>query len=72
WIDVVVEDVALEQVDYFGRRVNADWLFQFAEQIVNKDRQAGDVIHVRMRYDNIADLPPLSLIRRDANAAGVD
>src|ERR1700694_1463733 len=43
-IDIVIEDVALQQIDHLSSSVNADWLFQFAEKIIHKNRQAGDMI----------------------------
>jgi hypothetical protein len=52
--------------------MNADWLFELAEKIVHKDRQTGDVIHVGMRDDDVADLAPLVIVQRNPDAARVD
>jgi len=34
--------------------VNANWFGQLGKKIVNEDWQARDVVHVRMRDDNVA------------------
>ena len=72
WIDSVVEDISFQQFDYFGRRVDADRLMKVTEQVIDKDRQAGDVIHVRMGDNHIADATLLRVAKRNSNTAGVD
>ena len=52
--------------------MNAYGLFQFAKQIVDKDWQARDVIHVRMRHDHVADSAALIFAEGDTDAAGID
>jgi len=52
--------------------MNAYGLFQFAKQIVDKDWQACDVIHVRMRHDHIADRTALIFTEGDTDAPGID
>ena len=52
--------------------MNPDGLFQFAKQIVDKDRQAGNVIHVGMRHDYVAHRAALCFVQRNAEAAGVN
>ena len=71
-IDIVVEYISLEQIDYFLGCVNADWLFNFREKIVHVNRQAGDMIHVRMRDDHVAHLAALRVRQSDPDAAGVN
>jgi len=71
-IDIVVEDISLEQIDYFLSCVNADWLFNFREKIVHVNRQAGDMIHVRMRDDHVAHFAALYFRQSDPDAAGVN
>ena len=71
-IHAVVEDVALQQLDDFGRRVDVNGLREFAKQIVDINRQAGNVVHVRVRDNNIAHGLPLRFGKSDADAAGVN
>ena len=52
--------------------MDADWLLQLAKQVIHEDRETGNMIHVRMCDDHIADRPPLSFGESDANAAGID
>ena len=52
--------------------MNTNGLAKFAKQVINKYRQAGDVIHVRMGDDYIADRTPLGFTQGDADAAGID
>jgi hypothetical protein len=52
--------------------VNADRLFQFAEKIVNKDGQTGNMIHMRVRDDYVADLTALGFVKRNADTAGIN
>ena len=52
--------------------MNAYGLFQFAKQIVDKDWQAGDVIHVRMRDDHVTDRAALIFTEGDTDAPGID
>ena len=52
--------------------MNANRLFQFAKKIVDKDWQAGNVIHVRVRNDDVADLAALGIVKRNADAAGIN
>ena len=52
--------------------MNAYGLFQFAEQIVDKDWQARDMVHVRMRHDHVADRAALIFSEGETDAAGID
>jgi hypothetical protein len=52
--------------------MNANRLFQLTEKVVNKDRQARNMIHVRVRDDNVADLTPLGFVQRNADAPGIN
>ena len=52
--------------------MNANRLAKLAKQVINKYRQAGDVIHVRMSDDHITDRTPLRFIQGDAYAARID
>src|SRR5439155_14770592 len=71
-IDIVVENIALQKIDNLLRCVDADRLFQLAEEFVNEYRQAGNMIHMRMRDDDIADGSALRFSRRNTNTTGVD
>ena len=71
-IDVVVENITLQQIDYFLGSMNANRLSQLAEEIVNKDWQACDMVHVRMSDNDVAHGLPLCFRQRKADAAGVD
>ena len=70
-INVVVEDVALEKGHDFLSRMYSDWFRQLAKQIINKDRQARDVIHVRVRNDYVAHGTSLRVAQRQTNTACV-
>lgn len=72
WIDVIVENIALQEVDDFLRSVNPDWLGQFTKKIINENWQARDVIHVGVRDDNVANGLTLSLSQGEADTAGID
>ena len=52
--------------------MNTNGLAKFAKQVINKYRQAGDVVHVRMSDDNVTNRPPLGFVQGDANAARID
>ena len=52
--------------------MNAYGFFQFAKQIVDKDWQACDVIHVRMRDDHVTDRAALIFTEGDTDAPGID
>ena len=71
-IDIVVENIALKEFDYFVGGVNANRLSQLAKKIINEDRQARDVVHVRMRDDNVANGLSLTLGQRETDAARID
>ena len=47
-------------------------LLQFGKQVVNEDRQAGNVVHVWVRDNHIPHSSALSVSRRDADTAGID
>src|SRR2546422_9404941 len=66
-IDIPVEDVPLEQVDYYLCRMNANRFLQTCEEVVNKDRQTGNVVHVRMRDNDIANQLTLFVRQRDGD-----
>src|SRR3954464_13647206 len=72
WIDSVVEDISFQQFDYFRRCVNADRLMKITEQVINEDRQAGDVIHVGMRDNHVANALLLYIAQRNSDRAGVN
>ncbi len=74
-INSPVEDVALKQFDYFFRCVDAHRLFDHCKDVVNEDRERGDMVYVRMCDDNVAYVGALlvcdgereaSCIKRDA------
>ena len=71
-IDVVVENITLQQIDYFLGSMNANRLSQLAEKIVNKDWQACDMVHVRMSDNDVPHGLPLCFRQRKADAARVD
>ena len=71
-IDIVVENIALQQIDDFLSRVNPDWRFKFAKEVVHEDGEAGDVIHVWMRDYDIAHAAPLRFSKGDSDTAGID
>ena len=52
--------------------MDANRLTQLPEYIIDEYWQAGDVIHVRMRDDDIADATLLRFVKRNADAAGID
>ena len=52
--------------------MNTNGLAKFAKKIINEYRQAGDVIHMRMGNNHIADGALLGITKRNANAAGID
>jgi hypothetical protein len=52
--------------------MNAYGLFQFAKQIVDKDWQARDVIHMRMRHDHVADRAALIFAESETYAPGIN
>ena len=72
WIDRIVEDVELKQLNDFSRCVDPNGLLQFRKQVVDKDRQAGNVVHVRVRDNHITHSSALSLGRGDADTAGIN
>ena len=61
-IHVPIENVTLEQVNHLLRGVNANRLFQRGKEIVDVDRQARNVVHVRMSDNDIADGLPLESV----------
>ena len=71
-INDIIEDVGFKQFDHFRRRVYAHGLAQLAKQIVYEDRQAGDVIHMRVGDDDVTHGPLLRVGKRNANTAGID
>ena len=52
--------------------MNPDRLLQFTEQIIDKDRQAGDMVHVSVGNDYITHAVSLLLVERYPDATGVD
>lgn len=52
--------------------MNANRFAKLAEQVVNKYRETGNVIHVRMGDNHIAHAALLRVAERNPNAAGVD
>ena len=50
----------------------ADRFLEFAEQIINKDGQAGDMIHVGVGHDYIANSALLRFTQRNADTPGVN
>src|SRR6185369_15725547 len=71
-VDVVVENVTLQQIDHFLRSVNANRLSELTKKIVDKYREARDVIHVRMGHDNVAYGATLLFGQSQSNAAGIN
>ena len=71
-IYVVIKNIALKQTNDFFSRVYSNGLSQLAKQIIDKNRQAGDVIHVRMRNNYVSHGAALRVGERQANAARVD
>src|SRR6185503_12764406 len=72
WIHVPVKDVALEESDHFLSRVYLYRFLQTRIQIVDEDRQTCDVVHVRMRDDDVFDFGALLVGQRNGDATGVD
>jgi hypothetical protein len=70
-IDAVIEDIALQQTDDLLSGMNPNRFSQFAEKIIDKNREARDVIHVRVRHDNVAYGLALSLGQRESYAARI-
>ena len=52
--------------------MNANWFAQVAKKIVDKDWQAGDMIHVWVSDDDVAHRALLRFGERNANAARVN
>ena len=52
--------------------MNTNRLRQFSKQIVDKDWQAGDVIHVRMCDDHVANGVALLFAEGNADTSGID
>ena len=52
--------------------MDAHRLFQTGEKVVNKDREAGDVVHVWMGHDDVAHLLTLRVAQGDGHAARID
>ena len=52
--------------------MDANWLAQLTEQIINKYRQTRDMIHVRVSDDDVAHAALLRIAKRNTNAAGID
>ena len=52
--------------------MNTNRFVKLAEEVINKDRETGDVIHVRMGNDHIAHAALLGVAERNPNTAGVD
>src|SRR5215211_8895723 len=71
-IEVPVKNVTLEQSDDLLRCVDAHRLFQTRIKIVDKNRQARDVVHVRMRHDYVSDFGALLVVQSDGDTAGVN
>ena len=52
--------------------MNPNRRFKLAKEVIHKNWQAGDVIHMRMGDDNVAHAPPLGFSKRDSDAAAID
>jgi hypothetical protein len=72
WVYIPVENIALKGIDYNLSCMDSNRLFQAGKQIVNKDREAGDMIHVKMSNDDVSHGLTLCVTQSDRNAAGVD
>ena len=53
-------------------RVNAYRLFQTRIKIVDEDRKTRDVVHVRMRHDDVSDCVALLVVQSNRDTAGVN
>src|ERR1051325_10347352 len=71
-VNVPVENVAFEEPDDFLSRVDTHRLLQTRVKIVYKDRETRDVVHVRMRYDDVSDFGVLLRVQSDSDTAGVN
>ena len=52
--------------------MDANWLAQLTEQIINKYRQTRNMIHVRVSDDDVAHAALLRIAKGNTNAAGID
>jgi hypothetical protein len=52
--------------------VDAHRLVQRGIEIVDEDREAGDVVHVRVRNDDVPDFGPLFVCKSNRDASGID
>src|SRR3954454_25179868 len=71
-INRVVEDIRLQQIDDFLSCMNPNWLFELTKEIVNKDWQTGDVVHVRMRDNHVPHRLALGFRKSNPKTAGID
>src|SRR5213076_2471376 len=71
-IDSPVEDIALKQVNDILGSMYANGAVKETEKVVNENWQAGDVIHMRMRNDDIAHMVALPIGERDGEAASIN
>ena len=59
-------------MDNLLRRVNSHRLLQTRIKIVDEDWQTGDVVHVRVRNDDVFDFGPLLVGQSNRDTAGVN
>jgi hypothetical protein len=71
WVDIPVENIALKGIDHDLSCMDSNRLFQAGKQIVDKDREAGDMVHVKMSDDDVPHVLTLCVAQSDRNAAGI-
>src|SRR5690606_13924006 len=71
-IHVPIKNVALKYFDNFGRRMYHDRRGERCEKVVDKKRQAHDVIQMRVSQNDVANLLALPFRRRYRQAARIE
>ena len=70
-VDRPVEDITFEQTADHLRGVDADGLFEEGKEVIHEDGERRDVIHVRVRDDDITHRRALIFREADGDAPGV-
>src|SRR6185369_1310633 len=71
-VNVPVEHVAFKQLYHLRSRVDAHRLLQTRIKIVDEDWKTRDVVHVRMRHDDVSDGIALLAVQSNRDTAGVN
>ena len=71
-VDRPIKDIALKQVNDLLRGMNANWFFEHAEKVVDEDRQTRNMIHVRVRDNDVTYDAALRIREGDGDTSGVN